>query len=59
MSDAYAAAGVDTGQADRAVGALVAVLRTIEPGRPSRLGAAAAATTPRVLRVDARASASR
>jgi phosphoribosylformylglycinamidine cyclo-ligase len=35
MSDAYAAAGVDTGSADRAVGALVAVLRTIEPGRPS------------------------
>jgi phosphoribosylformylglycinamidine cyclo-ligase len=35
MSDAYAAAGVDTGQADRAVDALVGVLRTIEPGRPS------------------------
>jgi phosphoribosylformylglycinamidine cyclo-ligase len=36
MSDAYAAAGVDTTQADRAVDALVGVLRTIEPGRPSR-----------------------
>jgi phosphoribosylformylglycinamidine cyclo-ligase len=35
MSDAYAAAGVDTSAADRAVGALVGVLRTIEPGRPS------------------------
>jgi phosphoribosylformylglycinamidine cyclo-ligase len=35
MSDAYAAAGVDTSAADRAVGALVSVLRTIEPGRPS------------------------
>jgi phosphoribosylformylglycinamidine cyclo-ligase len=35
MNDAYAAAGVDTSAADRAVGALVAVLRTIEPGRPS------------------------
>jgi phosphoribosylformylglycinamidine cyclo-ligase len=36
MSDAYAAAGVDTTQADRAVDALVGVLRTIEPGHPSR-----------------------
>ena len=36
MSDAYAAAGVDTSQADRAVGALVGVLRRIELGRPSR-----------------------
>src|SRR3954453_12125046 len=35
MSDAYAAAGVDTGQADRAVDALVGVLRTIELDRPS------------------------
>ena len=35
MSDAYAAAGVDTRQADRAVDALVGVLRTIETGRPS------------------------
>jgi phosphoribosylformylglycinamidine cyclo-ligase len=33
--DAYAAAGVDTLQADRGVSALVEVLRTIEPGRPS------------------------
>jgi phosphoribosylformylglycinamidine cyclo-ligase len=32
--DAYAAAGVDTAQAGRAVDALVAVLRTIDPGRP-------------------------
>jgi phosphoribosylformylglycinamidine cyclo-ligase len=36
MSDAYADSGVDTGAADRAVGALVGVLRTIDPGRPSR-----------------------
>jgi phosphoribosylformylglycinamidine cyclo-ligase len=36
MSDAYAAAGVDTDQADEGVGALVAVLKTIETGRPSR-----------------------
>ncbi|HVP01746.1 MAG TPA: phosphoribosylformylglycinamidine cyclo-ligase [Solirubrobacteraceae bacterium] len=36
MSDAYAAAGVDTRQADRAVGALVGALRGIELGRPSR-----------------------
>jgi phosphoribosylformylglycinamidine cyclo-ligase len=35
MSDAYAAAGVDQGQADRAVDALVGVLRTIELDRPS------------------------
>jgi phosphoribosylformylglycinamidine cyclo-ligase len=35
MTDAYAAAGVDTGQADRAVDALVGVLRTIELDRPS------------------------
>src|SRR3954453_3367033 len=35
MSDAYAAAGVDTGRADRAVDALVGVLRTIELDRPS------------------------
>ncbi|MEA2276131.1 MAG: phosphoribosylformylglycinamidine cyclo-ligase [Solirubrobacteraceae bacterium] len=33
--DAYAAAGVDTTEADRAVDALVGVLRTIELGRPS------------------------
>jgi phosphoribosylformylglycinamidine cyclo-ligase len=36
MSDAYAAAGVDTDHADAGVGALVGVLRTIELGRPSR-----------------------
>jgi phosphoribosylformylglycinamidine cyclo-ligase len=32
MSDAYAMAGVDTGAADRAIGALVGVLRTIDTG---------------------------
>jgi phosphoribosylformylglycinamidine cyclo-ligase len=37
MSDAYAAAGVDTGAADDAVAALVGVLRTVEAGRPSRV----------------------
>jgi phosphoribosylformylglycinamidine cyclo-ligase len=36
MSDAYAAAGVDIAEADAGVHALVSVLRTIEPGRPSR-----------------------
>jgi phosphoribosylformylglycinamidine cyclo-ligase len=36
MSDAYAAAGVDTSVADRGVRALVDVLRTIDTGRPSR-----------------------
>ena len=35
MTDAYAAAGVDTHEADRGVQALVDVLRTIETGRPS------------------------
>jgi phosphoribosylformylglycinamidine cyclo-ligase len=35
VTDAYAAAGVDTREADRGVGALVDVLRTIEPGRES------------------------
>jgi phosphoribosylformylglycinamidine cyclo-ligase len=35
MTDAYAAAGVDTGQADAGVGALVGVLRTIALDRPS------------------------
>lgn len=33
MSDAYAAAGVDTGKADAGVAGLVEVLRTIDPGR--------------------------
>jgi phosphoribosylformylglycinamidine cyclo-ligase len=37
MTDAYAMAGVDTGAADRAIGALVGVLRTIETGRSSRV----------------------
>jgi phosphoribosylformylglycinamidine cyclo-ligase len=36
MTDAYADSGVDTDAADRAVAALVGVLRGIEPGRPSR-----------------------
>src|SRR5262245_33535559 len=35
MSDAYAAAGVDSSQADRGVDALVGVLRRIELDRPS------------------------
>ncbi len=35
VSDAYAASGVDTHRADRGVDALVAVLRTIDPGRSS------------------------
>jgi phosphoribosylformylglycinamidine cyclo-ligase len=34
--DAYAAAGVDTSQADRGVSALVEVLRRVDIGRPSR-----------------------
>jgi phosphoribosylformylglycinamidine cyclo-ligase len=34
--DAYALAGVDTGAADRAIGALVGVLRTIDTGRAAR-----------------------
>src|SRR3954466_11038878 len=37
MTDAYAAAGVDVSAADRGVAALVDVLKTIEPGRPSRV----------------------
>ncbi len=35
MTDAYAAAGVDTAQADQGVQALVEVLRRIDPGRSS------------------------
>jgi phosphoribosylformylglycinamidine cyclo-ligase len=35
VTDAYASAGVDSHEADRGVGALVEVLRTIDPGRPS------------------------
>jgi phosphoribosylformylglycinamidine cyclo-ligase len=37
MSDAYALSGVDTGAADLALAALVGVLRTIDPGRASRV----------------------
>ncbi len=37
MSDLYARAGVDVGAADRAIGALVGVLRTIDTGRASRV----------------------
>src|SRR4051794_13199426 len=36
-ASSYAAAGVDVAAADRGVAALVDVLRTIEPGRPSRV----------------------
>jgi phosphoribosylformylglycinamidine cyclo-ligase len=36
MSDAYARAGVDTDEAARGVQALVGVLRSIDPGRPTR-----------------------
>ncbi|MDX6668049.1 MAG: phosphoribosylformylglycinamidine cyclo-ligase [Solirubrobacteraceae bacterium] len=36
MSNAYARSGVDTGEAARGVQELVAVLRSIDPGRPSR-----------------------
>ena len=36
MTDAYAASGVDTSESARAIDALVAVLRTIDLGRPSR-----------------------
>jgi phosphoribosylformylglycinamidine cyclo-ligase len=36
VSDRYAQAGVDVRAADRGVGALVAVLRSIDTGRPSR-----------------------
>jgi phosphoribosylformylglycinamidine cyclo-ligase len=35
--DAYAASGVDIAASDRTVDALVGVLRTIDPGRPSRV----------------------
>src|ERR671917_77160 len=54
MADrAYAAAGVDTDQADSAVAGLVAVLKTIDLGRPSRavLGSGHYAN---VLRIDDR-----
>ena len=36
MTDAYARAGVDTGEATDALSGLIGVLRTIDPGRPSR-----------------------
>ncbi len=36
MNGTYAQSGVDTGAADRAVSALVGVLKTIDAGRPSR-----------------------
>ena len=36
MTVTYASSGVDTGAADRAVAALVGVLKTIDIGRPSR-----------------------
>jgi phosphoribosylformylglycinamidine cyclo-ligase len=36
MTDAYARAGVDTGEAAGALGGLIEVLRGIDPGRPSR-----------------------
>ena len=36
MTDAYTAAGVDTAQADQGVGAIVEILRGIDPGRSSR-----------------------
>src|SRR4051794_13686542 len=36
MSDAYAAAGVDIAASDAGVRAIVDVLKTIDPGRPSR-----------------------
>src|ERR687885_1289447 len=50
---AYAEAGVDTARAESAVAALVEVLRTIDPGRPSRavLGSGHYAN---VLRIDDR-----
>src|SRR3954454_10549419 len=50
---AYAEAGVDTDRAGSAVAGLVAVLRTIDPGRPSRavLGSGHYAN---VLRIDDR-----
>src|SRR4051812_30460753 len=50
---AYAEAGGDTSRADPAVAALVQVLRTIDPGRPSRtvLGSGHYAN---VLRIDDR-----
>lgn len=37
MSEAYAAAGVDTDRSDAAVGAIVGVLQSVETGAPSRV----------------------
>src|ERR687883_1247867 len=52
MADsAYADAGVDTGRAERAVAGLVEVLRTIDPGRPSR-AALGSGHYANVLRID-------
>src|ERR671939_336631 len=48
---AYAAAGVDTSRAERAVAGLVEVLRTIDPGRPSR-AALGSGHYANVLRID-------
>src|SRR3954452_16545153 len=50
---AYAEAGVDTSRADTAVAALVQVLRTIDPGRPSR-GVLGSGHYANVLRIDDR-----
>src|SRR3954465_3126129 len=50
---AYAEAGVDTSRADRAVAALVGVLRTIDTGRPSR-GVLGSGHYANVLRIDER-----
>ena len=54
MSAAYASSGVDTGAADRAVAALVGVLKTIDVGRASRSALACA-----LLRAHGSSSASR
>ncbi len=52
MADAaYAAAGVDSTRAERAVAGLVAVLRTIDPGRPS-LAALESGHYANVIRID-------
>jgi phosphoribosylformylglycinamidine cyclo-ligase len=48
---AYARAGVDTSRAERAIGGLVEVLRTIDPGRPSR-SVLASGHYASVLRID-------
>jgi phosphoribosylformylglycinamidine cyclo-ligase len=54
MADsAYARAGVDTSRADQAVSALVQVLRSIDPGRPSR-AALGSGHYANVLKIDER-----